>query len=45
MKGLLGSQVDILFSLEMLNGRSYQKMLSPVNAFFVVPDPPGIMAI
>jgi hypothetical protein len=45
IEGLLGSQVDILFSLELLNGRSYQKMLSPVNAFFLVPETPGIFVI
>jgi hypothetical protein len=45
IEGLLGTQVDILFSLELLNGRSYQKMLSPINAFFVVPNPPGILQL
>ena len=45
IEGLLGSQVDILFNLEMLNGRSYQTMLSPVNAFFVVPAPPAVFEI
>lgn len=45
IEGLLGSQVDILFSLKMLNGRSYQRMLSPVNAFFLVPYPPRTLSL
>ena len=35
IEGLLGSPVDILFKLEMYNGRVYESMLSPVNAFFI----------
>ena len=41
IEGLLGSPVDILFKLEMYNGRIYESMLSPVNAFFIIPDPPS----
>ena len=40
IEGLLGSPVDVLFKLEMYNGRVYESMLSPVNAFFIVPSPP-----
>ena len=45
IEGLLGSPVDILFKLEMYDGRIYESMLSPVNAFFIIPNPPSFFQL
>ncbi len=41
IEGLLGSQVDIFLSIRTLEGRKYESTLSPVNAFYVIPQPPS----
>jgi len=41
IEGLLGSQVDIFLSIRTLEGRKYESTLSPVNAFYVIPQPPA----
>lgn len=45
IEGLQGSQIDILLIIEMLDGRSYNKKLSPVMAFFQVPYPPSFLEL
>ncbi|PTX44860.1 hypothetical protein C8P64_0843 [Christiangramia gaetbulicola] len=40
IEGLQGSQVEILLVINLLDGRSYNRKLSPAMAYFEVPYPP-----
>ncbi len=37
--GLLGSPINIMLTFKSLNGRAIQEILSPVNAFYEIPEP------
>jgi hypothetical protein len=39
VEGLSGSQVDLLLTIELLSGSKYRSTLSPVHAFYVIPEP------
>lgn len=41
IEGLAGNQIDILLTIQTLDGRNYEKSLSPVNPFFIVPSTPS----
>jgi hypothetical protein len=41
VEGLLGTQTDLAFTLTMLDGRSYSRILRPSRPGFLVPEPPS----
>ncbi|KPK57391.1 MAG: hypothetical protein AMS21_11510, partial [Gemmatimonas sp. SG8_38_2] len=41
--GLLGTQTDLAFTLTMLDGRSYSRILRPSRPGFLVPEEPSIV--
>jgi hypothetical protein len=43
--GLLGTQTDVLFFLETLDGRNYTATLKPAKAVFIIPAPPSLFAL
>ncbi|MCA6074967.1 hypothetical protein [Fulvivirga sedimenti] len=45
IEGLQGSQISIILKISMINGRVYETSLSPVNAFYLVPEPPSFFNI
>ncbi|MCH4822293.1 hypothetical protein ML462_03825 [Gramella lutea] len=45
IEGLQGSQVEILLVINLLDGRSFNKKLSPSMAYFEVPYPPGFLEL
>ncbi|GAA4645329.1 hypothetical protein GCM10023115_32890 [Pontixanthobacter gangjinensis] len=45
IEGLQGSQVEILLVINLLDGRSYNKKLSPAMAYFEVPFPPTTLEL
>ena len=45
IEGLQGSQIDIMLIINLLDGRSYNKKLSPGMAFFEVPQPPTLLEL
>jgi hypothetical protein len=42
IKGLLGTYVEIMLRIEMLDGRVYSTTLKPSRAFFTIPEPVSI---
>ncbi len=42
MQGLLGTQLDVLLTIEMLDGRQHSQQLRATQAFFVIPPPPTL---
>jgi hypothetical protein len=42
INGLLGSPIDIILEVTTLEGRTYQTTLSPNEAFYLIPPPPGL---
>ncbi|MCP9200499.1 hypothetical protein MKO06_11300 [Gramella sp. GC03-9] len=45
IEGLQGSQVEIMLIINLLDGRSYNKKLSPAMAYFEVPEPPTTLEL
>jgi len=45
IEGLLGTQVDVIFTMELLNGRSYQAVLKPAKPVYVIPLPPTVFEL
>jgi hypothetical protein len=45
IEGLLGTQTDLAFTLTMLDGRSYSRILRPSRPGFLVPEKPSTMAL
>jgi len=45
VRGLLGTQIDVVLFLDMLDGRSYSAILKPAKAVYEVPSPPSIMEL
>jgi len=45
VEGLLGTQTDLAFTLTMLDGRSYSRILRPSRPGFLVPDPPSALGL
>jgi hydrogenase/urease accessory protein HupE len=43
IEGLLGTQTDLAFTLTMLDGRSYSRILRPSRPGFLVPEEPSIV--
>jgi len=43
--GLLGTQTDLAFTLTMLDGRSYSRILRPSRPGFLVPEEPSTAAL
>jgi len=43
IKGLLGTYVEIMLMIEMLDGRTYNSTLKPSKAQYVIPHPPSII--
>ena len=42
VRGLIGTQVDVILFLDMLDGRSYTATLKPAKAVYVIPHPPSL---
>lgn len=42
IEGLLGTQTDLAFTLTMLDGRSYTRILRPSRPGFLVPEDPSV---
>jgi len=45
VEGLLGTQTDLAFTLTMLDGRSYSRILRPSRPGFLVPEEPSTFAL
>jgi hypothetical protein len=45
IEGLLGTQVDLAFTLGTLDGRVYSRILRPSRPGFLVPEPPSAFAL
>jgi hydrogenase/urease accessory protein HupE len=45
VEGLIGTQIDVILFLEMLDGRSFTATLKPSKAIFVVPAHPSLFAL
>ena len=45
VEGLLGTQTDLAFTLTLLDGRSYSRILRPSRPGFLVPDEPSMVAL
>ncbi len=45
VEGLLGTQTDLAFTLTMLDGRSFSRILRPSRPGFLVPEEPSTTAI
>ena len=45
IEGLLGTQTDLAFTLTLLDGRSYSRILRPSRPGFLVPEKPTIVAL
>jgi len=45
IKGLLGTYVEIMLMIEMLDGRKYNTTLKPSKANFLIPHPPSIFSL
>ena len=45
VEGLLGTQTDLAFTLTMLDGRSYSRILRPSRPGFLVPEEPSMGAL
>jgi len=45
IEGLLGTQTDLAFTLTMLDGRSYSRILRPSRPGFLVPEKPFALAL
>ena len=45
IEGLLGTQTDLAFTLTLLDGRSYSRILRPSRPGFLVPEKPSIVAL
>lgn len=45
VQGLIGTQVDVILFLDMLDGRSYTATLKPAKAVFVIPHPPSLLEL
>jgi hydrogenase/urease accessory protein HupE len=45
IEGLLGTQTDLAFTLTMLDGRSYSRILRPSRPGFLVPEKPSKAAL
>lgn len=45
VQGLLGTTLDVLLTVEMLDGRQYVRQLRPTQAFFVIPPRPTIVEL
>ncbi len=41
IEGLLGSPIDIILEVSTLQGRTYKATLSPNEAYYLIPPPPG----
>ena len=41
IEGLLGSPIDIILEVKTLQGRTYKATLSPNEAYYLIPPPPG----
>ncbi|MCP4901309.1 MAG: hypothetical protein GY906_30435 [bacterium] len=42
IQGLLGTQLDVLLTIEMLNDRQHTQQLRATQAYFVIPPPPTL---
>ena len=45
IEGLLGTQTDLAFTLTMLDGRSYSRILRPSRPGFLVPEKPSALTL
>ena len=45
IEGLLGTQTDLAFTLTLLDGRKYSRILRPSRPGFLVPEEPSIVAL
>jgi len=45
VEGLLGTQTDLAFTLTMLDGRSFSRILRPSRPGFLVPEEPSTVAL
>jgi hypothetical protein len=45
VEGLLGTQTDLAFTLTMLDGRSYSRILRPSRPGFLVPEEPAFLGL
>ena len=45
IEGLLGTQTDLAFTLTLLDGRSYSRILRPSRPGFLVPEKPSTLAL
>ena len=45
VEGLLGSQTDVLLSIQTLDGRRYSTVLKPARSRTVIPQPPGVLRL
>jgi hydrogenase/urease accessory protein HupE len=45
IEGLLGTQTDLAFTLTLLDGRSYSRILRPSRPGFLVPEKPSTVAL
>jgi len=43
VEGLLGTQTDLAFTLTLLDGRSYSRILRPSRPGFLVPEEPSVL--
>lgn len=45
VRGLIGTPIDVLLQIDLLNGRSYAETLMPGNALFVIPRPASAVIV
>ena len=45
IEGLLGTQTDLAFTLTLLDGRKYSRILRPSRPGFLVPERPSVVAL
>jgi hypothetical protein len=45
VRGLLGTQVDVIFFLELLDGRKYSATLKPARSAYLIPPPPSLFQL
>jgi hypothetical protein len=45
VRGLLGTQVDVILFLELLDGRKYTATLKPARSAFLIPPPPSLIEL
>jgi hypothetical protein len=45
VKGLLGTQIDVILFLEFLDGRKFTATLKPARPAFLIPSPPSLIKL